>query len=64
MGGVFSFLVIDFPPSKVDKTVVDVKVAVPEPMVIHDTVIQPKVKFKYIYKNRDSCCSCVSDTMK
>lgn len=63
-GGVFSFLVIDFPPAIVDKPVVDVKVHVPEPTVIHDTVIRPEVKFKYVYRKRDYCCSCVSDTTR
>ena len=63
IGGVFSFMIINLPSAKEDKPVVDVKVHVPEPTVIHDTVIQPEIKYKYIYRNSCCCGNCISDTI-
>jgi len=64
IGGVFSFLIIDLPSAKEDKPVVNVEVHVPEPTIIHDTIIQSDIKYKYIYRNRCCCGSCMSDTIK
>lgn len=64
IGGIFSFLIIDLPSTKEDKPAVDVKVQVPEPMIVHDTVTRFEIKYKYIYRDRCCCGSCISDSTK
>lgn len=64
VGCFVAFQTISLPPVVSEKTAVDLKVHVPEPTVIHDTIIKPDVKYKYISKKICCCGSCIRDSVK
>lgn len=59
-----AYKTISLPPAVSEKPAVDVKVHVPKPTVIHDTIIKPDVKYKYISKKSCCCGSCTRDSIK
>lgn len=64
VGFIFAYNAVTLPQTSGDKQVVDVKVNVPKPTLIHDTIIKPDVKYKYIYRNICCCSSCSNDSIK
>ena len=68
VGALIGYFAIELKPVDTDIPKVDVKIEVPEPVVIRDTItntiMNTAVKYKYIYK--DKCCYdyCVKDTIK
>lgn len=63
-GCAVAYLTLSLPPSVSDKPAVDVNVHIPEPKVIHDTIIKPDVKYRYIYKNKCCCGTCAIEFSK
>lgn len=55
---------VKLPRTSEDKPVVDVNVHVPKPILVHDTIIKPDVKYKYIYRNKCCCGPCPKDSVK
>lgn len=64
IGALGGFKFINLQPSKVDTPAIDVKVDVPKPVVIRDTIIKKEVKYKYVYKKICCCDSCIKDITK
>lgn len=58
IGTLIGFFLIELKPVDSDAPVVDVKVEVPEPVVIRDTIINTimNTEVKYKYLNKDKCC--------
>lgn len=57
-GGLISYYSINLPPSGSEKPEVKVDVHVPEPTIIHDTIVITDTKYKYIIKKRCCCGEC------
>jgi len=64
VGGIITYNTVSLPRTLEDKPVVDVNVHVPKPVLIHDTIIKPEVKSKYVYKNKCCCSPCSNDSVK
>lgn len=64
IGALIGYYFIRLKPVDTDVPKVDVKVEVPEPVVIRDTITNTEIKYKYIYKDRCSCECCIKDTIK
>lgn len=54
-GCAIGYFYTNLPPIDSEKPVVDVKVNVPEPTIIHDTIVKTKTKYKYVVR-KNSCC--------
>lgn len=64
VGVLIGYFAIELKPVDTEIPKVDVKVDVPEPVVIKDTITNTKIEYKYIYKDRCCCESCLKDTAK
>lgn len=64
VGGIIAYHAVSLPLTTEDKPVVDVNVHVPKPILVHDTIIKPDVKYKYIYKNKCCCSLCSNESVK
>ena len=65
IGALIGFFLIELKPVDTNVPIVDVKVEVPEPVVVKDTITNTitntEVKYKYI--NNGKCC-CLKDTIE
>ena len=55
---------IELQPSSIEKPIVDVKVDVPDPIIIRDTLTKTEVKYKYITKYDNCCENCKKATQE
>lgn len=58
IGALIGFFLIKLKPVDTNAPIVDVKVEVPEPMIIKDTITNTitNTEVKYKYLNKDKCC--------
>jgi len=64
VGGIMTYYAVTLPRISEDKPAVDVNVHVPKLIFLHDTIIKPDVKYKYIYRNKCCCAPCSKDSVK
>lgn len=62
LGVLIGYFVIELKHAESDIQKVEVKVDIPKPVVLRDTIIN--TEFKYIYKDRCCCEFCIKDTTK
>ena len=62
IGALVGFFAVDLQPSIIEKPVVDVRVAVPDSVVIHDAITGTEVKYEYVNKTRCCCENCKKGT--
>ena len=58
IGALIGYFLIELKPVDTNAPIVDVKVEVPEPMIIKDTITNTitNTEVKYKYLNKDKCC--------
>lgn len=58
IGALIGYFLIKLKPVDTNAPIVDVKVEVPEPMIIKDTITNTitNTEVKYKYLNKDKCC--------
>ena len=68
IGALIGYFLIKLKPVDTNAPIVDVKVEVPEPMIIKDTITNTitNTEVKYKYLNKDKCCCdcCQKDTIE